>query len=275
MSSGTVCMGDRAAAGRGVGVPALPRLTRTPAFLYSGARRVGGDVRDDDGKSGRHRCRPVASRVPRLGSTPARDDRRVPLLAALGRSASRSSWPGRSSRRRCSRSPRSTSPGRRASSASTTTSTPSPPTIGSSSSLQLTFVYAIVSVPLALFGSLLLAVLLNQRLRGTSLYRTFFFLPSLTPAVAVAILWTWLLQPDVGLFNYLLSLVGIQGPKWLGSTEWAMPSLIVDRALDRHRRQPDDDLPGRPPGRAAGAVRRGRHRRRGRAGSGSATSPCR
>jgi len=70
-------------------------------------------------------------------------------------------------------------------------------------------------------------VLLNQRLRGTSLYRTFFFLPSLTPAVAVAILWTWLLQPDVGLFNYVLSLVGIQGPKWLGSTDWAMPSLIA------------------------------------------------
>ncbi len=94
-------------------------------------------------------------------------------------------------------------------------------------SLKITFVYAIVSVPLALFGSLLLAILLNQRLRGTSFYRTFFFLPSLTPAVAVAILWTWLLQPDVGLFNYFLSLVGVQGPKWLGSTEWAMPSLIM------------------------------------------------
>jgi multiple sugar transport system permease protein len=94
-------------------------------------------------------------------------------------------------------------------------------------SLKITFVYAIISVPLALFGSLLLAVLLNQRLRGTALYRTFFFLPSLTPAVAVAILWTWLLQPDVGLFNYLLSLVGVQGPKWLGSTEWALPSLIM------------------------------------------------
>ena len=94
-------------------------------------------------------------------------------------------------------------------------------------SLQLTFTYAIVSVPLALFGSLLLAILLNQRLRGTRLYRTFFFLPSLTPAVATAILWTWLLQPDVGLVNYILSLVGVRGPKWLGSTEWAMPSLIA------------------------------------------------
>src|SRR4051794_33763127 len=70
-------------------------------------------------------------------------------------------------------------------------------------SLQITFFYAIVAVPLALFGSLMLAVLLNQRLRGTSVYRTVFFLPSLTPAVAVAILWTWLLQPELGLFNYL------------------------------------------------------------------------
>jgi len=95
------------------------------------------------------------------------------------------------------------------------------------SSLGLTFMYAIVSVPLALFGSLMLALLLNQRLRGTSIYRTVFFLPSLTPAVAVAILWTWLLEPNVGLFNYVLSMVGIPGPKWLGSTEWAMPSLIM------------------------------------------------
>jgi multiple sugar transport system permease protein len=94
-------------------------------------------------------------------------------------------------------------------------------------SLQLTFTYALISVPLALFGSLLLALLLNQRLRGTTFYRTFFFLPSLTPAVATAILWTWLLQPDVGLFNYALSVFGIRGPKWLGSTEWAMPSLIL------------------------------------------------
>ena len=94
-------------------------------------------------------------------------------------------------------------------------------------SLQLTFIYALVSVPLSLFGSLMLALLLNQQLRGTSLYRTCFFLPSLTPAVATAILWTWLLQPDVGLINYILSLVGVSGPKWLGSTEWAMPSLIL------------------------------------------------
>lgn len=94
-------------------------------------------------------------------------------------------------------------------------------------SLKITFYYAIVSVPLGTAGSLLLASLLNQGLRMTSLYRTFFFLPHLTPGVAAALLWALLLQPDVGLVNYILGLVGIRGPSWLGSTEWAIPSIII------------------------------------------------
>jgi multiple sugar transport system permease protein len=94
-------------------------------------------------------------------------------------------------------------------------------------SLATTFYYMLVSVPLGLFGSLLLALLLNQRLRGESLFRTFYFLPSLTPAAAAAILWIWILHPEAGLVNYLLSLVGIEGPTWLGSTTWALPSIIL------------------------------------------------
>jgi multiple sugar transport system permease protein len=94
-------------------------------------------------------------------------------------------------------------------------------------SLATTFYYMLVSVPLGLLGSLLLALLLNQRLRGESLFRTFFFLPSLTPAAAAAILWIWILHPEAGLVNYLLSLVGIEGPTWLGSTTWALPSIIL------------------------------------------------
>jgi multiple sugar transport system permease protein len=94
-------------------------------------------------------------------------------------------------------------------------------------SLVTTFYYMLVSVPLGLFGSLLLALLLNQRLRGESLFRTFYFLPSLTPAAAAAILWIWILHPEAGLVNYLLSLVGIEGPTWLGSTTWALPSIIL------------------------------------------------
>jgi multiple sugar transport system permease protein len=94
-------------------------------------------------------------------------------------------------------------------------------------SLAITFYFMLVSVPLGLLGSLLLAILLNQRLRGETLFRTFFFLPSLTPLVAAAILWIWILHPEVGLLNYLLSLVGIDGPPWLGSSRWAMPSIII------------------------------------------------
>lgn len=95
------------------------------------------------------------------------------------------------------------------------------------SSLAITFYYMIASVPLGLLGSLFLAILLNQRLRGETWYRTFFFLPSLTPLVAAAILWIWILHPEVGLLNYLLSLVGIDGPPWLGSSTWAMPSIVL------------------------------------------------
>lgn len=94
-------------------------------------------------------------------------------------------------------------------------------------SLGRTFYYMFISVPLGLAGSLLLAILLNQRIKGETIFRTFFYLPSLTPLAAAAILWIWILHPEVGLMNYLLSLVGIQGPPWLGSTRWAMPSLIL------------------------------------------------
>jgi multiple sugar transport system permease protein len=59
------------------------------------------------------------------------------------------------------------------------------------------------------------------------MWRTFFFLPTLTPIVAAAVLWRWMLNPDVGLINYLLAQVGIKGPGWLASTEWAVPSLAL------------------------------------------------
>ncbi|MEN6479100.1 MAG: sugar ABC transporter permease [Anaerolineales bacterium] len=94
-------------------------------------------------------------------------------------------------------------------------------------SLGRTAYYAIVSVPLGIIGSLLCALLLNQKLYGTTVWRTLYFLPSLTPTVALALLWKWLLQPDFGLVNYLLGKIGIAGPGWLGSSNWAIPALIV------------------------------------------------
>lgn len=90
-----------------------------------------------------------------------------------------------------------------------------------------TFYFALLSVPLALAGSLAFAILLNQKLQGTTWWRTMFFLPTLTPLVAAALLWRWMLNPDVGLVNYLLAQVGIQGPGWLASTKWAIPSLVL------------------------------------------------
>jgi multiple sugar transport system permease protein len=95
------------------------------------------------------------------------------------------------------------------------------------SSLQRTFYYALLVVPIGVVGSLMAALLLNQRLKGTTLYRTLYFLPHLTPTVAAALLWVWVLQPDFGLVNYLLEMVGIKGPAWFGSTEWAIPSLAM------------------------------------------------
>jgi multiple sugar transport system permease protein len=94
-------------------------------------------------------------------------------------------------------------------------------------SLGRTFIYAAVAVPVGLAGSLGLAILLNRGLRGTTLFRTTYFLPHLTPAVAAAILWTWLLHPEVGPINYLLASVGLPKPGWFASPQWALPSIIL------------------------------------------------
>ncbi|RIK57778.1 MAG: ABC transporter permease [Chloroflexi bacterium] len=94
-------------------------------------------------------------------------------------------------------------------------------------SIWRTFYYAALLVPLAMIGSLLAAVLLNQKLVGLTTWRTLYFLPTLTPLVAAALLWRWMLNPDVGLVNYLLGQVGIDGPGWLSSTTWAIPALVI------------------------------------------------
>lgn len=94
-------------------------------------------------------------------------------------------------------------------------------------SIGRTFYYAAVLVPLGMIASLLAALLLDQHLKGTTVYRTLYFLPSLTPTVAAALLWLWILQPDVGVVNFLLSKVGIRGPAWFGSKEWAIPAMIL------------------------------------------------
>jgi multiple sugar transport system permease protein len=75
--------------------------------------------------------------------------------------------------------------------------------------------------------SLAIALLMNQKLKGMSFYRTVFYLPSITPIVATSILWMWLLNPEMGLVNTLLAKVGVQGPGWLVSPNWSKPALIL------------------------------------------------
>jgi multiple sugar transport system permease protein len=94
-------------------------------------------------------------------------------------------------------------------------------------SLGRTALWTIATVPLGIMGSLIAAILLNQNLKGTAIYRTCFFLPSLTPVVAASLLWKWMLHPNVGVINYLLSSVGIRGPGWLADPDWALWALAL------------------------------------------------
>jgi multiple sugar transport system permease protein len=95
-------------------------------------------------------------------------------------------------------------------------------------SLGRTFTFAIVYVPIAIVGALLLASMLNQKLKGTNIYRTIFFMPHLIPAVALAVVWVFLLQPRLGPVNYFLREIGISNPPdWLASRSSALSSVIM------------------------------------------------
>jgi multiple sugar transport system permease protein len=90
-----------------------------------------------------------------------------------------------------------------------------------------TFYYAVIAVPLGTVAAIGLALLLNMRVRGLAVYRTIYYLPSITPLVAASIVWLWIYNPQVGVMNFLLTLVGIHGPGWLGDPAWAKPALII------------------------------------------------
>ena len=94
-------------------------------------------------------------------------------------------------------------------------------------SLWNTLRYAVLALPAGMLVSLGLALMLNVRIRGQSVYRTIIFLPSLVPTVASAMLWLWLFNSRLGLINTFLAKVGIEGPRWLGDVRWAMPALAI------------------------------------------------
>jgi len=94
-------------------------------------------------------------------------------------------------------------------------------------SLSNTLYMVAIAVPLTLLASFFCAVLLNLKVRGQSIYRVIYFLPSIVPTVASTILWLWILNPQTGILNTLLGYVGIQGPNWMSNPSWSKPGLIL------------------------------------------------
>lgn len=94
-------------------------------------------------------------------------------------------------------------------------------------SLLNTAFYTFISVPLTLAVSLGTALLLNQRLQFQSVFRTFFYLPSVVPAVANALVWLWILNPDVGLANSILNFFGLPDLLWIYDRSLAKPTFIL------------------------------------------------
>lgn len=91
-----------------------------------------------------------------------------------------------------------------------------------------TLYFVVLSVPLSVVSSLALALLVNTRLRGITFFRTAYFLPVVSSMIAVALVWSWILNADYGLLNYMLhTAFGVHGPAWLDSTSWALPAMVI------------------------------------------------
>jgi multiple sugar transport system permease protein len=97
-------------------------------------------------------------------------------------------------------------------------------------SLYNTAYYAAFSVPIGLGVAFLLALLLNQKVKGMALFRTMFFVPSIVPMVAGSVLWLWILNPQYGLINTLLMALHVPAnliPGWMADPMWSKPALIL------------------------------------------------
>jgi multiple sugar transport system permease protein len=94
-------------------------------------------------------------------------------------------------------------------------------------SLQVTVTYAVVAIPLGMIVGLALALLLNAKVPGISLWRTIFYMPSVVSGVAVSILWLYIFNPRFGVLNWILGWFDVKGPGWLSSPTWALPALVI------------------------------------------------
>ncbi|MHB9295530.1 multiple sugar transport system permease protein [Pillotina sp. SPG140] len=87
--------------------------------------------------------------------------------------------------------------------------------------------YVAVYSPISIIMGLLIAIMLNRKLPGINFFRGAYFMPYITAGVAVTMLWKWIFNPTYGIVNFLLSLLGIPGPPWLNSPDWAMNTIII------------------------------------------------
>jgi len=94
-------------------------------------------------------------------------------------------------------------------------------------SLYVTTYYSLFSVPVCLAIAFLIALMLNQRVRGLSVFRTIFYLPTIVPSIASTMLWLWLFNPDFGLLNLLLETLGLPESKWIYDEATAIPSIVL------------------------------------------------
>jgi multiple sugar transport system permease protein len=90
-----------------------------------------------------------------------------------------------------------------------------------------TFFFTLISVPISLACSLVLAVLLNQKIRGLTFFRTAFYIPVISSTVAVAMVFLWIFDSNYGLMNQFLGVFGIDPINWLTDTRYAMPAVII------------------------------------------------
>ncbi len=94
-------------------------------------------------------------------------------------------------------------------------------------SLRVTAVFTLLRVPLVIGVALGAALLMTRKLRGMYVFRTIYYLPAIVGGVPLALIWTWVFQPEHGILNRLLFLLGIPGPNWLGSPQWALIAVVV------------------------------------------------
>lgn len=94
-------------------------------------------------------------------------------------------------------------------------------------SLRVTATFTFFSVPLGIICAMAVAVLLNQKIVASGIFRTVFYLPSVISGVAIALVFAWIFNYRFGILNYFLSLVGIEGPNWLGSPRYALSAFVL------------------------------------------------